>query len=170
LLNSATDGSASYRYDVLWLFRFWWVCVMEIVSVWLVGVCLVSVGFGCYVIPLAAFLRLHSLLSARCSLLQLVHLSCGHWVWVILQSLHVWSHSWCGSPHLLHLYGDMYALVLWVRLQHLRHCWVGLVSSVRGHPSVSLPPLSYPPLSSTPLSSPTLIPVYMYSPSSRYHH
>jgi hypothetical protein len=77
-LNLVTDGSALYRYDGLWLFRFWWVCVVEVVSAWLVGGRLVSVGFGRNVISLAAFLRQHSLLSARCSLLQLVHLSCGH--------------------------------------------------------------------------------------------
>jgi hypothetical protein len=39
---------------------------------------LVSDGFERDVIPLAAFLRLHSLLSAGCSLPQLVHMSCGH--------------------------------------------------------------------------------------------
>jgi hypothetical protein len=41
---------------------------------------LVSDGFRCDVIPLAALLRLHSLLSAGCSLPQLVHMSCGQWV------------------------------------------------------------------------------------------
>jgi hypothetical protein len=40
-----------------------------VVSVRLVGGHLVSDGFGRDVIPLAAFLKLHSLLSARCSLL-----------------------------------------------------------------------------------------------------
>jgi hypothetical protein len=58
---------------------------MGVVSVWLVGGCLVSDGFGCDVIPLAALLMLYSLLPVGCSLLQLVHMLCGQWVWVILQ-------------------------------------------------------------------------------------
>jgi hypothetical protein len=47
------------------------------VSVRLVGGYLVSDGFGYDVIPLATLLMLHSLLSAGCSLPQLVHMLCG---------------------------------------------------------------------------------------------
>jgi hypothetical protein len=71
---------------------------------------------------------LQSLLSAGCSFLQFVHLSCGHGEWASAHSWHVWSHLWCVSPHHLHLYCEVHMLVLCVRLQHLRHCWFSFVS------------------------------------------
>jgi hypothetical protein len=44
---------------------------------------------------------------------------------------HLWnitSHSWCVSLHRLHLYCEVHALVLCVRLQYFRHCWFGFMS------------------------------------------
>jgi hypothetical protein len=60
-------------------------------------------GLGREVNPLAALLKLQSLLSAGCSFPQLGHLSCGQGEWLFAQSRHVWSRSWCVSPQHLHL-------------------------------------------------------------------
>jgi hypothetical protein len=71
----------------------------------LVGVfllCMVE-GLGWEVNPLAALLKLQSLLSAGCSLPQLGQLLCGHGEWLSAHSRHVWSRSWCVSPQRLHL-------------------------------------------------------------------
>jgi hypothetical protein len=83
--------------------------------------CIVE-SLGCDMNPLAALFMLQSLLSARCSFLQFGQLLCGHGEWVIAHLQHVWSRSWCDSPHHLHLYFKIHAYVLCVRLQHFRHC------------------------------------------------
>jgi hypothetical protein len=64
-------------------------------------------GLGHEVNPLAALLMLQSLLSAGCSFPQFGHLLCGHGEWLSTHSQHVWSCSWCVSPHCLHLYCDV---------------------------------------------------------------
>jgi hypothetical protein len=61
-----------------------------LVSFGVCGILLVGAeGFGRVVIPLAALLMLHSLLSAGCSLPQFGHLSWGQGVFAVLQVGHV---------------------------------------------------------------------------------
>jgi hypothetical protein len=60
-------------------------CVSDVVVGWFLFC--VKNGLGRDVNPLAAFLMLHSLLSAGCSFPQFGHLSCGHGEWVIAHSV-----------------------------------------------------------------------------------
>jgi hypothetical protein len=82
-----------------------WRVVESCIAGVLVGVfllCMVE-GLRQEVNPLAALLKLQSLLSVGCSFPQLGHLSCGQGDWLSAQSRHVWSRLWCVSPQRLHL-------------------------------------------------------------------